>query len=180
MCQSHDEVCCCYQYFESHHCHYSENSKHSVSFLVVLMEVEQVVSFVCFWCFRFDFLEKKILSRASHLLLLSYLRYSYSWSRFYFSASSFVDSWPTRKKIKLMQLWDWTGQITWLLPMCAIKFWYSVAAITIASSGDWQTKPWHSNCLATLGDFITTANSGECNPEDNLRLSAALWNKWSD
>lgn len=58
--------------------------------------------------------------------------------------------------------------------MCAIKFWYKVAAITIASSGDWHTNPWHSSCFATLGDFITTAKSGECKPEDNLLLSAAL------
>lgn len=50
-----------------------------------------------------------------------------------------------------------------------------MAAITIASSGDVQTKPWHSNCLGMLGDFMTTANNGECKPDDSLLLSAALF-----
>lgn len=45
--------------------------------------------------------------------------------------------------------------------MWAIKLLYRVAAITIASSDVWQTKPWHSSCLWTPTLRMTTANKGE-------------------
>lgn len=44
----------------------------------------------------------------------------------------------------------------------------------MASSDDWQMNPWHSNCFAMLGDFITTAKSGECKLDESRLLSATL------
>lgn len=58
--------------------------------------------------------------------------------------------------------------------MWAIRLWYRVAAITMASSGVWHTNPWHSSSRGVLLERMTMANSGECSPEDSLRLSAAL------
>lgn len=62
----------------------------------------------------------------------------------------------------------------WLVSMWVIKLWYRVAAITMASSGDWQTKAWHSSWRCTSNDRITTANMGEWRPDDSRRLSDAL------
>ena len=78
----------------------------------------------------------------------------------------------------IMDQYNWhyhiTTSLTSLLPMCVIKLWYNVAATTIASSGVWQTNPWHSSCLGTELDRITIAKSGEWRLDDSLLLSAAL------
>lgn len=67
----------------------------------------------------------------------------------------------------------------WLWLIWANNDWYSVAAITIAFSGVWQTNAWHSSCLVWRCSFIdrmTTAKMGACRPDDRRRLSAELNN----
>lgn len=60
------------------------------------------------------------------------------------------------------------------LPMWAIRLWYRVAAITMASSGDWQTNAWHSSCLGTDAERITTAKMGAWRLDERRLLSEAL------
>lgn len=89
---------------------------------------------------------------------------------------------PTELLAMLMQLTPFSLRgfrtfLFWLLPICDIRLWYKVAAITIASSGDWQTNAWHSSWRGTSVDRITTEKIGACNPDDNRRLSATLKRK---
>lgn len=179
MCQNRDVNSSYLKYFLSHHCcHFQVNSMRLASFEVA-SEVEQAVNslyFVHSLYFHFCYLGMMTLMISSRLLLPSYSRCSCNLFHFDFSVSS-DDCYSAKKKNVNVIMWkkfQIRQILTWLLLICAMRFWYKVAAITIASSGDWHTNPWHSSCFATTGDFITTAKSGECKPDDNLLLSLAL------
>jgi len=69
----------------------------------------------------------------------------------------------------LMQLtpFCWRGVLRWvfrreLVLTWAIRLWYRVAAITMASSVLLQMNPWHSSTLGELAERMTTAKMGAC------------------